>query len=114
MIPVRRAFVLHSGVNNAQNFSNMGKPSESLYQFGPFCLDGLRRTLSRNGERVPMTARTFDVLLALVERPGQTVEKDELLRIVWPDAVVEEANLTQQVFTIRRLLARLQVTPGTS
>ncbi|MDP3717496.1 MAG: winged helix-turn-helix domain-containing protein [Acidobacteriota bacterium] len=82
----------------------MGKPSESLYQFGPFCLDGLRRTLSRNGERVPMTARTFDVLLALVERPGQTVEKDELLRIVWPDAVVEEANLTQQVFTIRRLL----------
>lgn len=51
-----------------------------------------------------MTARAFDVLLALVERAGQTVEKDELLRIVWPDAVVEEANLTQQVFTIRRLL----------
>lgn len=82
----------------------MSAPSESLYQFGPFCLDGVRRTLYREGERVPMTARTFDVLLALVERPGRTVEKDELLRIVWPDAVVEEANLTQQVFTIRRLL----------
>ena len=82
----------------------MSVPSESLYQFGPFCLDGVRRTLYRDGERVPVTARTFDVLLALVERPGQTVEKDELLRIVWPDAVVEEANLTQQVFTIRRLL----------
>lgn len=82
----------------------MSAPAGSQYQFGPFCLDGVRRTLYRDGERVPMTARTFDVLLALVERPGQTVEKDELLRIVWPDAVVEEANLTQQVFTIRRLL----------
>lgn len=82
----------------------MSAPSESLYRFGPFCLDGVRRTLYRDSERIPMTARTFDVLLALVERPGRTVEKDELLRIVWPDAVVEEANLTQQVFTIRRLL----------
>lgn len=82
----------------------MSAPAGSLYQFGPFRLDGVRRTLHRDGERVLMTARTFDVLLALVERPGETVEKDDLLRIVWPDAVVEEANLTQQVFTIRRLL----------
>lgn len=82
----------------------MTAPTGSLYQFGPFCLDGVRRTLYRDVERIAMTARTFDVLLALVERPGQTVDKDELLRIVWPDAVVEEANLTQQVFTIRRLL----------
>lgn len=54
-----------------------------------------------------MTARAFDVLLALVERAGETVDKDDLLRIVWPDAVVEESNLTQQVFTIRRLLGPL-------
>ena len=90
----------------------MSARSESLYQFGPFRLDPLRRTLHRGGERVPMTARTFDVLLALVERPGQTVEKDELLRIVWPDAVVDEANLTQQVFTIRRLLGTAPADAG--
>lgn len=104
MIAVRRPYVLNSGVNNTQRCSNIGMSSESLHQFGPFSLDGMRRTLSRDGERVPMTARTFDVLLALVERAGQTVEKDDLLGIVWPDAVVEEANLTQQVFTIRRML----------
>ena len=76
----------------------------SQYQFGAFWLDAARRTLCRGGERVAMTARAFDVLLALVERAGETVDKDELLRIVWPDAVVEESNLTQQVFVIRRLL----------
>lgn len=104
MIASRPARVLKSGVKNDKKSSNMSAPSESHFEFGPFRLDGVRRTLYRNGDRIPMTARTFDVLLALLERRGQTVEKDELLRIVWPDAVVEEANLTQQVFTIRRLL----------
>ncbi len=85
----------------------MTGPQPSRYQFGPFALDVARRTVCRNGERVAMTARAFDVLLALVERAGETVDKDELLQIVWPDAVVEESNLTQQVFTIRRLLGPL-------
>lgn len=74
------------------------------FQFGPYWLDATRRTLCCGGERVAVTARAFDVLLALVERAGETVDKDELLRIVWPGAVVEESNLTQQVFMIRRLL----------
>lgn len=58
-----------------------------------------------------MTARTFDVLLALVERPGRTVEKDELLAAVWPDTIVEEANLSQQIFTIRKLLGHTEQQP---
>ena len=60
MIAVRWPIVLKRGVNNAKKSSNMSAPSESVYQFGPFCLDGVRRTLYRKGERVPMTARTFD------------------------------------------------------
>lgn len=82
----------------------MTEPSASAYRFGPFRLDAARRTLARGDVRVPVTSRTFDVLLALVERAGRTVDKDELLRIVWPEAVVEESNLTQQIFMIRRLL----------
>ncbi|MCA1560412.1 MAG: winged helix-turn-helix domain-containing protein [Acidobacteria bacterium] len=79
-------------------------PTDSCYEFGPFRLDAARRTLCRGDEPISMTARAFDVLLALVQRPGQTVDKDELLRLVWLDTIVEEGNLTQQVFTIRRLL----------
>lgn len=75
------------------------------YHFGPYVLDPSRRLLTRDTEPVALTARAFDVLLALVERRGETLEKDELLRRVWPDAIVEEGNLSQQVFTIRRLLA---------
>src|SRR5918994_1109875 len=79
-----------------------------MYLFDPFCIDAARRVLTRGGQRVPVTARAFDVLLALVERAGQTVDKDELLRIVWSDAVVEEANLSQQIFTLRKLLGQTE------
>lgn len=78
--------------------------SGTHYRFGPYSLNAVRRSLSRDGERVQMTSRAFDVLLALVQRAGETVDKDELLGVVWPGAVVEESNLTQQIFTIRRLL----------
>ncbi len=51
-----------------------------------------------------MTAKAFDVLLALVERPGEVVDKDQLLRRIWPDTVVEEKNLTVQIATLRKAL----------
>lgn len=60
--------------------------------------------LTRDEATVPITGKAFDVLLALVERRGRTVEKDELLTLVWADATVQEANLSQQIFTIRRIL----------
>jgi DNA-binding winged helix-turn-helix (wHTH) protein/Tol biopolymer transport system component len=78
------------------------------YTFGPFLLDGARRALTRDQQAIPLTARAFDVLLALVERAQETVDKDELLRIVWPDTIVEEANLSQQIFTIRKLLGHTE------
>lgn len=81
-------------------------PGIGRYRFGPFCLDASRRLLTRHDQHVALTARAFDVLVALVERAGRTVEKDELLEIVWPDTVVEEANLSQQIFTIRKLLGQ--------
>jgi serine/threonine-protein kinase len=76
----------------------------SRYLFGPYCLDAVRRVLTRDGATLPITGKAFDVLLALVERRGRTVGKDELLDLVWADATVQEANLSQQIFTIRRIL----------
>ena len=75
-----------------------------VYHFGPFRLDASKWVLQRDGQAVPLTPRAFDTLLVLVENHGRTVEKDELMRRVWPDVVVEEANLTQHVFTLRKAL----------
>ena len=60
--------------------------------------------LLRGSESAPLTPKAFDTLLALVERGGQVVEKDELMRHVWPDSFVEESNLTFNIHAIRKTL----------
>jgi Tol biopolymer transport system component/DNA-binding winged helix-turn-helix (wHTH) protein len=79
-------------------------PAVRAYKFGPYTLDPSRRTLSRGAEPVSIAGKAFDVLLVLLERHGQVVEKQDLLRLVWPDTIVEEANLSQQIFMLRKLL----------
>jgi Tol biopolymer transport system component/DNA-binding winged helix-turn-helix (wHTH) protein len=74
------------------------------YTFGPFQLDEAARVLSRDGRPVPLTGKVFDTLVVLVKNRGRVMEKEQLLSAVWPDAVVEEANLTQNVSTLRKAL----------
>jgi DNA-binding winged helix-turn-helix (wHTH) protein/Tfp pilus assembly protein PilF len=74
------------------------------YRFGPFEVDLVKRVLLRDGEPVALTPRAFDTLVALLAHRDRLVEKDELMRLVWGDTVVEEANLTQNVFTLRKVL----------
>ena len=74
------------------------------YQFGPFTLDGAKRRLLREGEVVRLTPKAFETLLALVEVRGKTIEKDELLKRVWGDTVVEENNLNQSITALRKAL----------
>jgi DNA-binding winged helix-turn-helix (wHTH) protein len=75
-----------------------------LYEFGPFRLDVAERLLSRDGEAVPLSPKAFDLLLALVERQGRLLEKTELMKLVWPDTYVEEANLSYNISLIRKAL----------
>jgi DNA-binding winged helix-turn-helix (wHTH) protein/Tfp pilus assembly protein PilF len=75
-----------------------------IFEFGDFVVDGSKHLLLRNGEPVALTPKVFDTLLFLVQHPGQLVEKDELIRAVWPDTVVEENNLNQNISILRRLL----------
>ncbi len=75
-----------------------------VFAFGPFVLDPSRRVLTREGAALPLTKKAFDLLLYLVENPDRVVEKDELLGAVWPGRVVEESNLSQTVFTLRKTL----------
>lgn len=78
--------------------------TKHLYGFDAFRLDAEGRTLSRDGRPLPLAPKIFDTLLVLVEHSGQVMEKDELLRLVWPDSVVEENNLSQNIFHLRKLL----------
>jgi DNA-binding winged helix-turn-helix (wHTH) protein/tetratricopeptide (TPR) repeat protein len=75
-----------------------------LYEFGPFTLDPVKRVLMRQGHSVPVPPRALDVLLALIARRGTLVSKDELLRMVWDDAVVEENNLSVSISALRKAL----------
>src|SRR5262245_50198104 len=88
----------------------MNQPAKLFYEFGPFRLDTAERLLLRNGEEVSLTPKVFDLLLVLVENGGHILEKDELMKAVWPDAVVEETNLTRNISTLRRALGEGQDT----
>lgn len=82
----------------------MSPQEKHLYEFGPFRLDPVKRRLLRDGEPVPLTPKAFETLLALVQQSGRTVEKDDLMRRVWPGAVVEENNLNQNITALRKCL----------
>jgi TolB-like protein/DNA-binding winged helix-turn-helix (wHTH) protein/Flp pilus assembly protein TadD len=82
----------------------MSQRLECLYEFGPFRIDAVKRVLLREGEIVPLTSKSLDTLLVLVEHSGQVVTKDDLMKTLWPDTVVEENNLTQQISMLRKAL----------
>lgn len=75
-----------------------------IYEFGPYSLDSGARVLLRNGEIIRLTPKVLDTLLVLVQNAGKPVTKEELLRTVWPDAFVEESNLTQNISVLRKAL----------
>jgi eukaryotic-like serine/threonine-protein kinase len=75
-----------------------------LYEFADFRVDPVKRILLRGGIPVLLTPKAFSVLLALIARPGQVVEKDDLIQLVWPDTFVTDANLTQNVSALRKAL----------
>src|SRR5687768_10952265 len=82
----------------------MGGSDDKLYAFGPFVADPVTRTLRQDGAQVVLTLKSFEVLLALIERRGQVVDKDVLLKLVWPDTIVEENNLARHISTLRKVL----------
>src|SRR6267378_354237 len=85
----------------------MTEPTRSpSYRFGTFELQPNERRLLAGGEPIVLGPRAFDLLIALVERPGQLVTKEELLDCVWPKLVVEENNLQVQVSALRKILGQ--------
>src|SRR5580692_10816417 len=82
----------------------MNNTGKDLYEFGPFRLDPSHRLLLRDDKPVPLQPKAFETLLVLVRNSEKVVLKDELLNAVWADTFVEESNLTQNIFVLRKAL----------
>src|SRR5262249_41795869 len=82
----------------------MSEEKGNCYDFGRYRLKTAERVLLREGELVPLTPKVFEILTVLVEQGGQLVEKDDLMKRVWPDTFVEEGNLTQNISLLRKAL----------
>jgi DNA-binding winged helix-turn-helix (wHTH) protein/tetratricopeptide (TPR) repeat protein len=78
----------------------------SLYEFGPFQLDAARLLLLDRDVPLPIGPKVVETLLALIEHPGEILPKSELLARVWPEGYVDEANLAQNVYVLRKTLRR--------
>jgi TolB-like protein/Tfp pilus assembly protein PilF len=86
----------------------MSKRVKHTYEFGPFQLDLDRRLLWREGQAVGLAPKVFEMLVLLIERRGTVVSKQEMMKVLWPDRYVEEANLTQNIFLLRKILGESQ------
>ncbi len=82
----------------------MDQPEGRACEFGPFRYDPSQRLLFREGAIVPLVPKAIDTLHVLLERRGRMVEKAELMKLVWPDAVVEEVGLARNISVLRKAL----------
>src|SRR5258705_13284386 len=82
----------------------MSSPDNHFYEFDPFVLDARSRSLRKGGATVRLKPRAFETLLVLVKHSGQVVEKEQLLKEVWPDVFVEEGSLSRNIHELRKAL----------
>ena len=86
------------------NFKMREVSEHRTYEFEDFRLEADHLLLFRAGEQLKLTPKLVETLLALVERQGEVVSKNDLMQIVWPDTAVEESNLSQNLYVLRKAL----------
>lgn len=86
--------------------TTMANRVNEIYEFGPFRLDTKEKQFLKGKEQIVLSPKAFEMLVALLERSGHLVEKEELLKQLWPDSFVEEANLSHNIYLIRRALGQ--------
>jgi len=82
----------------------MSRNSTHFYDFGPYRLDKSERLLLRGDDVVPLTPKAFEMLVVLIDSSGHVLTKDELMTRVWPETIVEEANLSHNIYKLREAL----------
>ncbi len=91
-------------VSGRRSQLNPQADSAKRYTFGPFDLDTEKHTLLRAGDPISLPPKCFDLLCALIRSHGRLIEKDQLMRLLWPDTFVEEANLSNLIAVLRKAL----------
>ena len=84
----------------------MGSVDSNLYEFGEFRLDARESVLARGEELIILPPKVFETLALLVKKQGGIVSKTEMLDTIWADSFVEESNLTQNIYTLRKVLGK--------
>lgn len=82
----------------------MGLPRKELFEFGSFRVDPAEHLFTCAGKPVALTPKAFETLLVLLENAGHALDKDDLLKRLWPDTFVEEATLAKNISTLRKAL----------
>jgi DNA-binding winged helix-turn-helix (wHTH) protein/tetratricopeptide (TPR) repeat protein len=82
----------------------MDRQAKHLLEFGPFRMDLEERVLMRDRETITLSPKAFETLLVLVQHSQRVVLKDDLMKTLWPDTFVEESNLSQHIFQLRKAL----------
>jgi Tol biopolymer transport system component/DNA-binding winged helix-turn-helix (wHTH) protein len=82
----------------------MSNESKHFYEFGPYRVDPDQRVLLRDNQPVPLQPKAFETLLVLIQHSQKVVLKDDLMKSLWPDSFVEESNLSQNIFVLRKAL----------
>jgi DNA-binding winged helix-turn-helix (wHTH) protein/TolB-like protein len=82
----------------------MDQSAGPVYGFGPFRYDAAQRLLFRDGELVPLMPKALETLQVLLDRRGRVVDKSQLMKLVWPDAVVEDVGLARNISLLRKAL----------
>ena len=89
----------------------MSNENSRFYEFSQFRLDPDKKRLWHQGQPILLPHKAMDVFVALIERPGKIVEREELMQLVWGDLAVEDANLTVAISTLRRVLSQYETLP---
>ncbi|MGC2238501.1 MAG: winged helix-turn-helix domain-containing protein [Pyrinomonadaceae bacterium] len=95
-----------SSIISQQNLTAPKSENNYTYEFEDFRLDSAHLMLYKDGETISLKPKTVETLVALVERRGEVVGKDELMNRLWADSFVEESNLTQNVYLLRKTLGK--------
>src|SRR5215204_4391950 len=81
----------------------MSEAQKQIYEFDEFRVDPAKRLLTKGSGQIPLTPKVFETLLYLIRHAGKVIGKDELMREIWTDSIVEENNLNQNISILRRV-----------
>src|SRR5215204_7638576 len=81
----------------------MSEAQKQIYEFDEFRVDPAKRLLTKGSGQIPLTPKVFETLLYLIRHAGKVIGKDELMREIWTDSIVEENNLNQNISILRRI-----------